>query len=799
MDFSMIKLDKFIPRSYQIPFFEAMENSNKYRAAIFVGPRRLGKDYMAWNFAIRWALRKTTTVLYFLPQFRQARSVIWDAISNDGTRFLDLIPPELIKSMNATELKITLMNNSVIQLRGSDKYDTSVVGSNATLIIFSEFSRADYRAFEFASPIVAANGGKIVFISTPLGRNHFYDLWERAKQWPDWWRYRITVDDTKHITQEALDKERLIHSEEFIQQEYYCFPAGQQVLTDRESKSIEMICRDDLVVSHSGRLRKVLDVISREYEGDLIEISSFGSGENIICTPNHPLRIYHSSTQSYEWKEARKITEDDRVVFPKMTLGEYPVISHELCMLLAWYITEGSCMNNAAQFSIIHDEAPIIIEYLKSLGLPYAISVTDSMSVVQVNSVQLADFFKSSCGLMANNKRIPFHLISSHEEDFFHELMKGDGSHGIHKNQERFIYSTVSKTLAYQVQLLANSLNLVYAAGISIRDACQGIIDGRSINCQKSYQVHISFSGIRVKNQETQLIRAKNCIAARIRSIDTYKFKGLVYNLSVQYDESYLINGRSVHNCSWDRGVEGSFYANYVLAMRNDGRIGKVPYDPSLPVFTAWDLGFNDQTVIVFGQLTKNNLVHVIDSYANTNQPLNHYIKVIQSKEYVYSKHFGPHDIEIHDYQTGHTRIEMARQLGLNFEVRENKGKMVSATPRVSVADGIEKVMASFSRIYIDEQKCAKLIVALESYHREWDDGKKIYKQQPYHDQHSDWCDSFRYMCLTLDQHQQGMTEEDARRGYNKVMYGSEQGFDNPFTSSNPFSGTGNKFNGRMF
>ena len=60
-------------------------------------------------------------------------------------------------------------------------------------------------------------------------------------------------------------------------------------------------------------------------------------------------------------------------------------------------------------------------------------------------------------------------------------------------------------------------------------------------------------------------------------------------------------------------------------------------------------------------------------------------------------------------------------------------------------------------------------------------------------------CDSFRYMCLTLDQHQQGMTEEDARRGYNKVMYGSEQGFDNPFSSNNPFSGTGNKFNGRMF
>ena len=88
-----VKLDKFIPRSYQIPFFNAMENSNgKYRNAIFIGPRRLGKDYMAWNYAIRHALRSTTSVLYLLPTYSQCKAVIWDAIANDGIKFLDLIP-----------------------------------------------------------------------------------------------------------------------------------------------------------------------------------------------------------------------------------------------------------------------------------------------------------------------------------------------------------------------------------------------------------------------------------------------------------------------------------------------------------------------------------------------------------------------------------------------------------------------------------------------------------------------------------------------------------------------------------
>lgn len=776
-----------------------MENSNgKYRHAIFIGPRRLGKDYMAWAYAIRHALRKPTSVLYLLPTYSQCKAVIWDAIANDGTRFLDQIPPEVVLSMNASDMKVTLKNGSIIQLRGADNYDRSIVGSNASLIIFSEYAVCDPRAYEFASPIVAANGGSLVFLSTPRGRNHLYTLWKQAQDWPDWFCYKLTLNDTKHISDEELAKERLKHSQEFIAQEYYCFPAGQEVLTVNETKPIESVKKDDLVVSHSGRLRKVIDTISREYEGELIEISSFGSGENIVCTPNHPIRVYHRSIQTYEWKEAQHITEEDRLVFPKMTLGEYPIISYELCMLLAWYITEGSGYANAAQFTVKESESHVIVGYLKSLNMPYLVIENGPVVNVQVNSVQLADFFKAACGLMAYNKRIPFHLISGHEEDFFHELIKGDGCYNISKNYETYRFTTISKTLAYQVQLLANSLNLGYACGISIREAHEGVILGREVHCKESYALSIAFPGVK-STTDAKLIRAKNCIAAKIKSIDRKYYKGLVYNLSVQYDESYLVNGRAVHNCSFDRGIEGSFYAKYITAMVNDGRIGRVPYDPSLPVSTAWDLGFNDQTVILLYQITKTSTVQIIDCYSNTNQPLGHYIKWLKDQPYIYGKHFGPHDLEIHDYQTGHTRIEMARQLGLNFETRERSGKLCSATPKVSVADGIEKCMTSFSRVYIDEGKCRKLITALESYHREWDDDRKVYKQQPYHSADSDWADSFRYLCLTVDMNTQGMTVEDAHKGYRETVWGNDMNtpLENPLagdTRVNPFSEASRRF-----
>lgn len=183
--------------------------------------------------------------------------------------------------------------------------------------------------------------------------------------------------------------------------------------------------------------------------------------------------------------------------------------------------------------------------------------------------------------------------------------------------------------------------------------------------------------------------------------------------------------------------------------MIDDGRIGRVPYDPAYPVSTAWDLGHDDQTVIVFFQIVKNNMINVIDCYANNNQPIGHYIKYIKGLEYVYGKHFAPHDIDVHDYSTGLTRLEYARQLGLNFETREIKGKLGSATPKKSIIDGIEAVRVAFSRMAIDQTKCAKLIKALESYHREWDDEKKKYSDTMVHDWSSDYCFTGDTLVLT--------------------------------------------------
>lgn len=217
-----IPINDFIPRSYQIPIMDAIINKG-YRKVVAVQPRRSGKDLTAWNIAIWQAMVKTCVVFYIFPTYAQAKKVIWDSITNSGKTFHDYIPKEAIKSKNAQELKISLNNGSIIQLIGSDHYD-NLMGTNPYACIFSEYALQDPMAYNLIRPILSANGGWALFVSTPRGKSGFYDLFKMAKENPDWFAYHLTLDDTKHIPMEELEQIRSegLMSEDLIQQEFYC-------------------------------------------------------------------------------------------------------------------------------------------------------------------------------------------------------------------------------------------------------------------------------------------------------------------------------------------------------------------------------------------------------------------------------------------------------------------------------------------------------------------------------------------------------------------------------------------------
>ncbi len=215
-------LNSFVPRAYQLPIIDALENKD-YKKIIAVLPRRSGKDIVAWNLAIRQCIKKVCTVFYIFPTYAQAKKVIWNSITNEGINFHDFIPKELVKSKNSQEMKIEFINGSILQLIGSENVD-SIVGTNPYGCIFSEYALQDPRAYQFIRPILTANNGWVLMISTPRGRNHFWELYQIAQQHPDWFAYKLTIDDTRHIPLKEIEKEKSegIMSEDLILQEYYC-------------------------------------------------------------------------------------------------------------------------------------------------------------------------------------------------------------------------------------------------------------------------------------------------------------------------------------------------------------------------------------------------------------------------------------------------------------------------------------------------------------------------------------------------------------------------------------------------
>jgi len=181
--------------------------------------------------------------------------------------------------------------------------------------------------------------------------------------------------------------------------------------------------------------------------------------------------------------------------------------------------------------------------------------------------------------------------------------------------------------------------------------------------------------------------------------------------------------------CSFDIGVQGSYYGKYIRQMQKDSRIGRVSYDDNLLVYTAWDLGFSDSMSIIFYQKRGSEIL-IIDCYENQGYQLSHYIQLIKSKEYAYGKHFIPHDGKMHN-NTGTNFVEVARGMGIEMTVLPQDRNILT---------GIERVRGLLPRVCIDEKKCDYLIRCLLEYHADFNEKDHVYRTAPKHNWASHMC-----------------------------------------------------------
>lgn len=190
--------------------------------------------------------------------------------------------------------------------------------------------------------------------------------------------------------------------------------------------------------------------------------------------------------------------------------------------------------------------------------------------------------------------------------------------------------------------------------------------------------------------------------------------------------------------CSFKVPIAGAYYASQLIKAQEDGRIGKVPYEPSLSVDTYWDLGVNDAMAVWFIQ-SSGMENRVIDYLEVNGEGLVSVIKSLQEKNYVYGRHVAPHDIEVRELSTGKSRKEVARSLGIDFDV----------APKLTLEDGIEAVRNILASCWFDEDKCRRGLNALKSYHKEYDEKNKTYRNHPEHDWSSNGSDAFRYFAVS--------------------------------------------------
>lgn len=192
-------------------------------------------------------------------------------------------------------------------------------------------------------------------------------------------------------------------------------------------------------------------------------------------------------------------------------------------------------------------------------------------------------------------------------------------------------------------------------------------------------------------------------------------------------------------NGSWTGiTLKGAYYRVQLEKARQENRITSVPYEPMIPVYTWWDLGVGDSTAIGFFQFAGLE-IRMIDYFEASGEGLNFYINMLRDRNYTYAQHFAPHDIQVRELSTGKSRLEIARELGIDFDI----------APNLPIDDGINAVRQRFPRMYFDKDKCSAFLNAISQYQKEWNEKMGDFKDKPLHDWTSHAADMLRYFAVS--------------------------------------------------
>ena len=203
-----------------------------------------------------------------------------------------------------------------------------------------------------------------------------------------------------------------------------------------------------------------------------------------------------------------------------------------------------------------------------------------------------------------------------------------------------------------------------------------------------------------------------------------------------QFDQEFLV--------SFTAAIIGTYYAQIIQRIEQQGQVKDIPYDPIFPVTVAMDLGFTDSTVMWFFQ-EKPDGIAFIDVHEAHSEPLQHYFDTLDAKPYPIERIWLPHDARARTLQTGKSTAEQF------IEHYKATKTIIDLVPQLSVQDGIDAVRLTLPYCWFDQTRCQTAIESLRMYRRKWNELLQRFDDKPLHDYTSHTADAMRYAVLVAD------------------------------------------------
>jgi hypothetical protein len=190
--------------------------------------------------------------------------------------------------------------------------------------------------------------------------------------------------------------------------------------------------------------------------------------------------------------------------------------------------------------------------------------------------------------------------------------------------------------------------------------------------------------------------------------------------------------------CDFTSPNSGSYYGRMLDMAESQGRITSVQWDPALPVYTWWDIGWSDLNAIWFVQHHRGGELRCIDYLEDEGKPLSYYLGQLNDRKalgwmFEPRGQLVPHDFGSHEYTLGTTPEQAARELGWRMTV----------VPASDVMHGIDAVRRILPRCWFDATKCAVGLKRLRMYTKKWSQ-QLLRFTDPLHDSNSHGADAFR-------------------------------------------------------